>query len=367
MPRPTRTLHELPTPALLVDLDVLESNLRAMAERARALGVALRPHVKTHKCVEVAERQRALGARGITVSTLYEARVFAEAGFEDITWAFPLPLSRVGDAARLASRVALGLTVDSPAAVDALEAAGAPFRVWLKVDCGYHRAGVDPRSGAAPSLARRLHESPTLSFQGILSHSGHAYGARSDEEAAAVAEEERAVMAGLAERLRGSGIDVPGVSVGSTPSMTRARDLSGVTEARPGNYAYFDRTQVELGSCAVADCALTVLACVVSAGAGGRAVIDAGALALSKDAGPAWAPSHYGRVLPDLAGGEAGPDLRVSSLSQEHGILDGPAAVGARLRVLPNHSCLTAACFDACHAVRGQEVVDTWTIHRGRD
>jgi len=366
------TLDTLPTPALLVDLDRLEANLRRMQERCDRLGVALRPHVKTHKCVEIARRQRELGACGITVSTLAEARAFADGGFHDLTWAFPAIPSRLPEAVELARRVTLRLTVDTPEGVAAVEeaarAAGLRLHVLLEVDCGDHRSGVDPGSQRAVELARALASSPHLAFDGLLTHSGHAYRARSRAEAAAVAEEERSVMAELAGRLRSEGLAVTTVSVGSTPAMAAAEDLAGVTEARPGNYAYFDATQVAIGSCTVADCALSVLATVVSGQpAAGRAVVDAGALALSKDPGPEGTePRSMGRIYRDPAAGLLEPELRLSSLSQEHGELSATRPVGERLRILPNHSCLAAACFDRVHAIRGDEVVDAWKIWRGR-
>jgi D-serine deaminase-like pyridoxal phosphate-dependent protein len=359
------SIHDLPTPALLLDLDVLERNLRRMSERASALGVALRPHIKTHKCLEVAGLQKALGISGITVSTLYEARVFADAGYEDVTWAFPVILTRLAEVAELADRITLRLVVDSTEAVDALEALGRPLHVWLKVDCGYHRAGVDPESPQALALARRLAESPTLIFDGLLTHSGHAYhGSR--EEITAVAEQERSVMAGFAERLRGEGIGVPGVSVGSTPAMSAVKDLSGVTEARPGNYCFYDFMQVRLGSCEARDCAVTVLSSVVSSRPDvGHAVVDAGALAMSKDLG--GDPSiSMGEVFSDYVSGTLDSEVRLTSLSQEHGILSVPRPVGSRVRIVPNHSCLTAAMFDEYAVVRGEEVVDRWKIWRGR-
>jgi len=376
-----RRIDELPTPALLVDVDRLEANLRTMAERCARLRVSLRPHVKTHKCVEIAERQRALGppepstgrdgGAGITVSTPEEARLFADHGFEDITWAFPVIPGRLDEAVAIAERATLRLVIDSPEALAAVAATGHPFHVWLKVDCGYHRAGVDPEGQVALELARALAGSERLIFDGILSHSGHAYGARSRDEAARIAEQERAVMVALAERLRGAGIAVPGVSVGSTPAMAAVRRLDGVTEARPGNYAYYDFTQVTIGSCTPRDCALTVLSTVVSHQPGaGHAVCDAGALALSKDPGPTrdeqGRPTTWGEIYEDYEAGTLHPDLRLASLSQEHGVLSAPAPVGARLRILPNHSCLTAACFDRVHAVSGDRVVGVWTVHRGR-
>lgn len=369
-PGPTR-VDELPTPALLLDVEVLDANLRRMQAKAERLGVALRPHAKTHKCLEVARRQARLGARGLTVATLAEARFFAAAGFDDLTWAFPLVLSRLAEARQLAAAGGtLRLVVDSEEATAALEAQDAPFHVFLKVDCGYGRCGVDPAGEPALELARRLADAPHLTFDGLLSHSGHVYRAADRAQARAVAEEERRVMAGLAERLRDEGVDVPEVSVGSTPAMAAVEDLSGVTEARPGNYCFYDATQAALGSCALADCAVTVLTSIVSA-SGGHAVVDAGALALSKDPGPdhlSW-PHAMGAVLPDLAAYRAGaphPDLRLVSLSQEHGKLSGSRPVGTRLRILPNHSCLAVPNFPGYHLVRDDDVIGWWGIFQGR-
>lgn len=363
------SLDRLPTPALLLDLDTLDANLRRMARRCERLEVALRPHVKTHKCPEVGRMQRDHGARGITVSTLAEGRAFADAGFDDLTWAFPFIPSRAEEAAALARRVRLGVTVDSPRALEAMESVDAPFRVWLKVDSGYGRAGVDPGSDEALALARAIAAREDR-FAGILTHSGHAYRGRTPEAIAAAVEEERLAAVGLAERCREAGLPVPAVSVGSTPGLAHARTLEGCTEARPGNYALYDHTQVLLASCGVEDCAATVLSTVVSHRPGAaRSVIDAGALALSKDTGPEWGPGGYGPLLDVGQPGEP-PELdreaRVVSVSQEHGIVDAPLPVGARVRILPNHSCLTVACFDEFQLVRGGRVVGRWRIRRER-
>lgn len=365
---PPRTIADLPTPALLLDLDKLEANLARMASRAKQLGVALRPHIKTHKCVEVGRLQRDHGINGITVSTLVEARVFADHGFEDITWAFPFILSRLDEAKALAERVRLGLVVDAPEAAAALERSGFPFRVWLKVDCGYHRAGVDPHSDDAVRLAQRLAGSRSLAFAGILTHSGHAYHAKGADELRAVAAEERRVMVAFADRLAAAGVKVPAVSVGSTPAMSAVERLDGVSEARPGNYAFYDYMQTVIGSCTVPDCALTVLASVVSNQPGtNHSVIDAGALALSKDSGLETYPrATLGEIYEDYPSGSLRSDARVVGLSQEHGFVSGVLPVGMKVRVLPNHSCLTAAQFDAYDVVRGDQVVDRWTVWRGR-
>ncbi|MQY63132.1 MAG: hypothetical protein GH143_02300, partial [Calditrichaeota bacterium] len=249
-------VHGLPTPALLLDLDILQRNLDTMAGKARSLEVALRPHIKTHKCLGIARMQQERGARGITVSTLVEAKIFANAGFDDITYAFPLDSGKITQALDLAERAilrqgsgqALRLTVDDLATAEALETAAAgrdqAIPVWLKVDCGYHRAGVDPTSDYAVQLARFLHEAPHLGFDGLLTHAGHAYKVTSKEELLNIADQERDVTVAFAERLRTEGIAVPAVSVGSTPTMSVVQHLEGVQEMRPGNCVVHDRTQV---------------------------------------------------------------------------------------------------------------------------
>jgi D-serine deaminase-like pyridoxal phosphate-dependent protein len=366
---PAKRLEELTTPSLVLDLDVLDANLKRMSARASGLGVSLRPHIKTHKCIEIGERQRALGISGVTVSTLYEAKVFADHGFNDITWAFPVILNRIPDAARIAERAALRLVVDSLEAVDALEQSGHPFHVWVKIDCGYHRAGMDPQSPVTIEVVKRVAGSRTLRFSGILTHSGHAYHGRSKAEISGIAEQERSVMVDMAGRLRASGVKVPAISVGSTPAMSAVQDLTGITEARPGNYAFYDYTQVVLGACSLADVAVTVLASVVSNHpATNHSVIDAGALSLSKDQGSELAPrASMGEIFSNYRARELRQDARVVSVSQEHGVVNRPLPVGTRVRIVPNHSCLTAAQFDEYVVVRGDEVVDRWKIWRGRD
>ena len=354
------------TPALLLDVDVMETNLQRMAERARGLGVALRPHAKTHKCVELGRRQLAHGARGLTVATLVEAEVFARAGVPDITWAFPLDPSHIGHARRIAEHATLRVVTDDLETARALGGSG--LHVFLKVDCGYHRVGVDPASPYGLAVARELSAERGLVFDGIVSHSGHAYRTRNKDEAAVVAEGERAVMAGFAERLRAEGIPVREVSVGSTPAMAAVRDLTGVTEARPGNYIFYDRTMVLIGCCEPADVAVTVLTTVVSHQPGAsQVIVDAGALELSKDLGPA----HLG--LPVSFGEVKGhPGLLVTSVSQEHGVirsatpLDGQLKVGEQVEIVPNHSCLTVAHFDEYHVMQHGREVDRWRIERGR-
>ncbi len=358
----SRTIEELPTPCLLIDLDRLERNISRMQAHCDRLGVRLRPHIKTHKCVEVGRLQCSAGASGITASTLYEAEVFADADFDDIIWAFPIILSRIEQAVQLSQRIRLGLVVDSLAAVEALSQRARGLQVWMKVDCGYHRAGVDPESDLPERIATAL-EASGQELVGLLSHSGNAYDAMTADGRAAVTAEERGRMVALAQRLREVGHPVPEISIGSTPGITAARDLAGVTEVRPGNYVYFDMMQVRIGSCEVQDCALTLLASVVSSSAH-HCVIDAGALALSKDRG--LAPATMGEIFADYRSSSLDDRLRVAGLSQEHGKLSRALPVGTRVRVLPNHSCLTVACFPQCYAVRGDRVLGPWRVANAR-
>ena len=371
-------LHNIKTPSLVLDVGRVRRNAGRMSERIKGLGATLRPHVKTHKCVEVARIQTEGGAGGITVSTLAEARAFAAHGFKDITYAVPVEPGKFDEAielSKLCERFAL-ITDDAavpPLLDEAARRAGVTLDLFLKVDCGYHRCGVEPERPEALAIPRRIGDARHLRFAGILTHAGHSYLARSRAELLSIARHERDVMTGFAARLRSDGVEVPVVSVGSTPTATHYDHLEGVDEARPGNYIFFDAFQATLGSCAFEDCALTVLAAVVHRDRARRKVVlDAGAIALSKDRGAAGLdPScGYGRVL-DLEGAETG--LRVGSLSQEHGevllgdddgLLDA-LHVGARVRILANHSCLAAAQHTHYHVLEGSRVVERWEIQRG--
>jgi D-serine deaminase-like pyridoxal phosphate-dependent protein len=369
-------LDDLPTPSALVDLDRLESNAKRMAEKALRLGVRLRPHVKTHKCVEVARIQTDLHFGGVTVSTLAEAQAFVAGGFSDITYAVPIAPQKVADAADLHAEIGtLNLLVDHPDTVRAIEetaaSRGIELPVFLEIDCGGGRSGVDPGSDIAQLLVRRLADSESIDFRGLLTHAGHAYRARSRSEAYEVACEERNLMTAFAAEVRDLGIELPEVSVGSTPTLRAIDDLTGITEARPGNYVFFDAIQAAIGSCDLDDIAFSVLATVISVDPEqGRAVIDAGALAVSMDPGPIHVDSECGFGLPvTLEDQHQLPGLRLVGLTQEHGTLSGPGTEalqpGTRIRILPNHSCLSAACFDRYHVLRGIEVIDEWHPVRG--
>jgi len=370
-------LSELPTPALVLDAARVRRNADRMQTRVAEMGARLRPHVKTHKCVEVARLQTSASAPALTVSTLAEARWFAARGFTDITYAVPIEPGKFDAAISLArncERLAL-LTDDAeiPAELNAAaRAANVTLDLFLKVDCGYHRCGVEPETPEAFEIPRRILESSHLRFAGILTHAGHSYHSRSLDELRALARHERDVMTEFAAALRGANIPVPVVSIGSTPTISTVDHLEGVDEARPGNYIFFDAFQATLGSCRFEDCALTVLASVVHRDSTRRkVVIDAGAIALSKDRGAADidAACGYGRVL-DVEGRDL--NLRVASLSQEHGVIEARDAalfdqlkVGTRLRILANHSCLTAAQHPHYNVLEAGRIVDRWQIQRG--
>ena len=369
-------ISHLPTPALLVDLDVLEANIAHAAARARTLGVAWRPHGKTHKCGDIARMQLEAGAIGLAASTLAEARAFASAGTRDLVWAVPVPADRVTEALDLAADLAaLGcrfhLLVDHPAAAARLAEDGRTASVLLKVDCGSHRAGVDPLDPASVEMAAGIAGHPHLQFAGILAHAGHAYGCRSREEAMAVAAEERDVTAAFAARLRTAGIQVPAVGVGSTPTVAAVDHLEGITEIRPGNNVFHDAFQVAIGTCTLDDVAVSVLATVTGRHPARDAVVlDAGSLALSADPGPRHVDPDCGYgVLLDLEGAPLAP-LRLAGLTQEHAVVRGPVpdgslTWGSRVRVVPNHACLAVACHERIHAVRRGWVAATWPIARG--
>jgi D-serine deaminase-like pyridoxal phosphate-dependent protein len=369
-------IDELATPCALVDLDRFESNAKRMAEKALRLGVRLRPHVKTHKCVEAARIQTDLHFGGITVSTLAGARAFAAGGFSDITYAVPIAPQKIGDAADLHTEIGhFNLLVDHPDTVRAVEEVAASrgiiLPVFLEIDCGGKRSGVDPASDVAQILVRLLADSENIDFRGLLTHAGHAYRARSRSEAYEVACQERNLMTAIAAEVRDLGVEVPEISVGSTPTLRAIDDLTGITEVRPGNYVFFDAFQAAIGSCDLDDVAFSVLTTVISVHTEQeRAIVDAGALALSMDPGPSHVDAECGFGLPvTLEDQHPLPGLRLVGLTQEHGTLTGPGTQalhpGTRIRILPNHSCLSAACFDRYHVLRGTEVFDEWHPLKG--
>jgi D-serine deaminase-like pyridoxal phosphate-dependent protein len=369
-------LETLKTPSLVLDVNRMKQNAERMTQRVKQFGADLRPHVKTHKCIEVARIQTARHSGAVTVSTLAEARAFANHGFEKITYAVPIEPGKFQEAIEISRNCELSLItddVDVPVELNAAaKAENVHLNLFLKVDCGYHRCGVEPSNPDALEIPCLITAASNLHFAGILTHGGHSYHSQSKAELLALAQQERDVMTGFADRLRSEVGQVPIVSIGSTPTITSVDHLKGVDEVRPGNYIFFDAFQATLGSCSLDDCALTVLASVVHRDASRRKVIiDAGAIALSKDRGPIDIDPTcgYGKVL-DLQGNDL--NLTVKEMSQEHGVLFAEdqntlegLKVGSRVRVLANHSCLTAAQHTYYNVLDGNQIVDRWQIHIG--
>ena len=375
-----KSIHDLITPSVLVDLDRLEKNISDMAIRAKEGGVNLRPHIKTHKCVEIGKKQIDAGAQGITVSTLGEAIAFADAGFNDITYAVPLAPDKFEGVKQISERTHLNVLVDHPKIVDQLghfcKKVGLSIDVLVKMDCGLSRTGINPESPSAISLVKKIHDASNLNFMGILTHAGHSYAMTTVADVKTIAKQEQDIMIRFAKTLKAESAELAPevVSIGSTPTIRLADTFQeGITEIRPGNYAFFDYTQVALGSCEVTDCALTVLASVISTNPD-RAVIDAGATALSKDKGPIHVEPDvgYGKIIKDYAEAKLDAEVMIASLSQEHGKLTftGKTSfayeLGEKIRIVPNHSCLSANLFDYYQVVKGDSVVDRWRVQRSR-
>ena len=365
---------ELPTPCVLIDMNRLDQNLNVMEQRIQKLGSSLRPHVKTHKVVELARRQVRDFAGGITVSTLAEAEHFAQCGFKDITWALPLPQSQLKRALKLSKSIQLNLLIDHPVTLTFLEeelkSCNQSAFVFLKVDCGYGRAGVLPDSNQALLLAQKMHKSPHIEFSGLLTHAGHSYDCRSKDELKGISKQERNSVLRLASRLRQANIPVPCISIGSTPTMSVVQNLDGIDEVRPGNYVFFDRAQVNIGACQLENIAMSVLSTVIGVYPERKEIlIDAGGIALSKDEGPGLSKNKYGLVV-DVISQKPLYQCDLHALSQEHGKIKytsekPPFNIGDRIRILPNHSCMTAAAHHIFFLVRNNSLEGQWTPMKG--
>jgi len=311
---------------------------------------------------------------GITVSTLAEAAYFLAEGFRDITYAVgivPAKLDAVAALQRDGATINL-ITDDLGVAQATAEAGrrlGVTFKVLIEIDTGQHRTGIAPSAPALIEIAQALHGSEGTILAGVLTHAGQTYHCASASDVRAVAEEERRGITLAAARLGEAGLPCETISAGSTPAAILADNFDGITEYRPGNYTLFDLTQMELGACTVSDIAVSVLSTVIGhMPAHGRIAIDAGFMALSKDlsvsefrgdVGFGWVMDEAGELL---------DGLHVFSVNQEHGLINIPddkyydrLAIGSRVRILPNHSCATAAMFDAFHVVDGDtEIVEKW-------
>lgn len=370
-----QTIDDLPTPALILDRAILRRNLKRMSEKLRDAGVMLRPHVKTAKSVQIG-RMAVEGHDGrITVSTLAEARYFAQGGFKDILYGVGIIPSKLGAVTELRRQgVNLRVVTDNLAVAQAIAAAavdGDTFSVLIEIDSGGGRAGLPyPALPGLLDIARALHAASSVELAGVMTHAGHSYHENTIEGIAAVAEQERLAITGAADKLRAAGIPCPIVSAGSTPTATHSKNFSGITEMRPGVYVFNDLDQELIGSCGAGDLALSVLASVIGHYPHrNQMLIDAGALALSKDiSAQEFQPKvGYGTIADAPAG-----DMAVIACSQEHGFVAsddplpyGNLPIGTRLRILPNHACITAAAYDRYYVVDsdldgGKSVVDVY-------
>lgn len=371
----TTTLSSLPTPAVLLDKPRLQANCQRMIERARTAGVRLRPHLKTAKSAEVARIATASQFGGVTVSTLAELDYFFRAGFTDLTYAVGIVPSKMVAIESLTQQGArIRILVDSIDAVDALaqrEARnGVSIPVLIEIDSGGHRAGITPDSPQLLAIAQGIAATPGLSLEGVLTHAGHSYHAANDEARTAIAIAERDAAVHAAERLRQAGFAIDTVSIGSTPTALTGIPLDGITEIRPGVYVFFDLSQARLGVCSVEDIAVSVLATVIGHHReAGHLLIDAGALALSKDISANEFDPHVGYGLVCDEQGRPVPGAYVADVHQEHGFVkssDGPPPfdrfpIGSRLRVLPNHACMTVAPYREYYVVEeGAEGLGRW-------
>lgn len=348
------SIHDLETPSVLIDLDRLERNIARMSARAREAGIGLRPHAKTHKVPEIGWMQMRAGAVGLSLAKTSEAEVFAKHGFPDLFVAYPVVSpAKAERLVALSRRTRLCVGVDSVEGAtmlgEAASRAGASLRVSLKVDCGFHRVGVDPAEAVA--IGSRIASIKGLALSGVFTHAGQSYHRADPEEIRKDAVNEAAIIAAAADGLRKAGLAIETVSVGSTPTSRFGFAHAGITEARPGNYVYLDRTQEGLGTCTFDDCAMSILATVQSVSGAERAVLDSGSKTLALD---------QLRPKPDGHGLVMGTESRLTSLSEEHGIVAvarGDAfKVGQRVRVLPNHACVVSNLHDRVYGIRGETV-----------
>lgn len=351
------------TPFIAIELGILQANIARAAEAARTRDIALRPHVKTHKIIEIARMQEAAGILGITVATLGEAEVFVEAGFPDVLIAYPIWLTpekaRRLDA--LLDKATIRLGVDSLESgkklVEHLGGRASLIELMIEVDCGHHRSGIEP--GSVGELATGLRELG-LDVSGCFTFPGHSYA---KEGRTAAAQDEAQALTTAQQQLIAAGFpDAQIRSGGSTPSLAEA-DVLVVSEQRPGVYVFNDAQQIELGSCSWDDVAVTVQGTVVNV-RGNRVIVDSGSKVLGADKAPY--ASGYGRVL-------GSPDARIVALSEHHATIEFPSAaevpvLGSVLPVIPNHVCNAVNLADQVFVFDRGALVDCWKVAaRGRN
>lgn len=363
-----RALTEVDTPALLVDLARLERNIRRYADSAAQAEVRLRPHIKTHKTLEIAEMQLKAGAGGITAAKLSEAEIFAEAGVKDIFVAYPIiGPEKARRAAQLAHHCRLAVGVESEKGIQQLSEAaqqvGSTLLVRVEIDSGLGRTGV--RQEVAGKLCRQVLDAPGLSLDGIFTFRGASFPEAPSRDPQVLGRLEGEMMVAIAEGLRSSGIPIQEISVGSTPTASSAASVSGITEVRPGTYVFFDRMTTQVGTSKLDEIALSILATVVSRPAPDLAIIDAGSKTFCGDVIPANVGLEgYGATMD----GQNGVVIR---MNEEHGTVRlAPGfnpEIGDKLLFFPNHVCTTVNLSDEVLVTQGGIVKTTWRVAaRGR-
>lgn len=365
--RPTLGLVDLETPTPVVDLDRLTDNLDRMAAYAALHGLELRPHVKTHKSRRIAADQIRLGATGLTCATPREMEAMADVADDLLLAHPPLGPSKLARLVTLPRTASLTVAVDSIEAIEQLasaaHAADREIGIYIEIDVGMRRVGV-PDTADAAELAKLVRRRDPLRYAGIAFYPGHIR--ESVGEQSASIERLAAGLARALQELDRAGVPPAVVSGGSTPIAWRAHEVTGMTEVRPGTYVYNDRTTAEIGACAWDDCALTVLATVVSTAVQGQAVIDAGSKALGREPLRGANGEGFGALLDR-------PEVVVARMSEEHGILDLSRTdwrpqVGDQVRIVPNHVCIVTHLFDSVYGVRGDRVETRWLVDaRGRE
>ncbi len=358
-------LADLQTPCLLLDEQRMDRNIARLKQQLHRLGVPLRPHLKTAKCIEVARRLMPAAAGPATVSTLREAEQFAAAGVRDILYAVGITPAKLPRVLELRRRgIDLSVILDTPDQARALAAAsretGDRIPALIEIDADDHRAGLRPRDPTLIEVGRLLHEGGAQ-LRGVVTHAGGSYDRPGSEAFIAAAEQERAAVVNSADALRRAGLPSPVVSVGSTPTALFARDLAGVTEVRAGVFVFQDLVMAGLGVCAIDDIAISVLGAVIGhQREKGWILTDAGWTAMSRDRGTARQAVDQGYGIVCDPAGRPYEDLVMTSTNQEHGIVAIRAGsqaklpdlpVGSLLRILPNHACATAGQHDRYHVL----------------
>jgi D-serine deaminase-like pyridoxal phosphate-dependent protein len=353
-------ISELDTPAVLIDLDILDRNLRRAQDYCSTHGVAFRPHMKTHKLPEIGRMQVELGAVGLTCAKLGEAEVMAEAGIPDLLIAYPIwGASKLERLIRLAERCRISVAFDSPEVAEgisrAASAAGREINALVEIDTGTGRCGVAPGPELV-GLCRRVAELPGLRFQGLMTYQGYVRGSVEERQAAMKAEGDR--VRRVVDDLRAAGLDCEVISGGTTPSLFFSHVAPAITENRSGTYVFNDRNTVASGAVTWDDCAMTLAVTVVSDAVPGQIIIDGGSKTFSSDRG--GGDETFGRVVEDAT-------LRFVAMNEEHGYVklngtDQRHRIGERLHVIPNHVCVAMNMHDQVWVHCSGEVVDCWRV-----